>query len=365
MINVLHYAPGFITGGIESRLIDWYENMDHSLIRFHLIKLNEINDTYNIKRFEELGGIVHNLPCLTIKNFKSYLSQLDRIFSENTINIIHVHDISSGIFALKIAKKHNISCRILHSRTSSFLPDEKNLLIKKFLKRFAPYYATEYFACSQIAGEWTFGNKYKFSIIKNGVILDKYKFDDNIRKKIRNALQVKNEFVIGTISRLSTQKNIFFLLNVFYLFHKTNGDSKLVIIGDGPVYEEIKKWIYQKGMQESIILLGYKSNVYEYYMGFDMFISTSLYEGFGTTALEAQATGLPTILSTGFPHSVEISNYVTRISLQEDYEKWIYSINHLIAPKDRQLGIEYIKKSGYDAVEISKQLQEFYIKKCN
>ena len=124
MITVLHYAPGFRSGGIESRLLDWYRNINREEIKFVLVKLNDEDDTENMKEFMSLGGAWYNLPTLSISNYKIFIDGIKNIFDNEIIDIVHVHDVSSGFFILKEAKRRGVKCRILHSRTTSYLPNE-------------------------------------------------------------------------------------------------------------------------------------------------------------------------------------------------------------------------------------------------
>lgn len=361
-LKVLHYAPGFNSGGIESRLLDWYRNMDRDNIKFYLIKLNNLDDTNNMQEFTKLGGEFYNLVPFSILSFFTFLKSLEKIFKNQSFDIVHVHDPFTGIFVLYYAKKAGIKCRILHSRTTDYLPNERNLQIKRVFKKISPILATNYFSCSYEAGIWGFGKKKNrsFEIIKNGIQLERFRFSNDIRNTIRNELNINNKFVIGSVSRLSTQKNILFLIQVFKELKKVENDSVLVIIGEGSMRETIEKRIKEYDIEDSVLLIGEKQNVWEYYMSFDVFISTSYYEGFGTTAIESQATGTPTVLSKGFPKSVVISNYVSRLDLNLDIKKWVKIIHEYKGHNYREMGIRNVIDYGFDAVQISKKLENFY-----
>ncbi|HOO07067.1 MAG TPA: glycosyltransferase [Ruminococcus sp.] len=362
MIKVLHYAPGFRSGGIESRLLDWYRNIDRSKIQFVLIKLNNEDDTENMREFLRLGGKHYNLPSFTLKNYIAFSKGIKKIIKEEKIDVVHVHDVNSGYFVLKIAKALGVKCRILHSRTTEYLPNEKNLWIKKILKGKSYKYANHYFACSYEAGIWGIGEERKDEVIviKNGIQTNYYQYDENIRHKIRRELNVENKKVIGSIGRLSPQKNIPYLLNIFNLLSQKHDDYVLVLVGEGnrkPIIDFIK----EHGLEDKVILTGERKNVWDYYMAFDIFVGTSLYEGFGTTAIESQATGLPTILSTGFPEVVVLSNLTNRLSF-DDANQWVSLIEAKIGKRNYHQGMESVISSGYSAESVAKYLQDFYEK---
>ncbi len=360
-VRVLHYAPGFNLGGIESRLLDWYRNIDREKVQFCLIKLNNLDDTRNIKEFKELGGEVYNLPALNSKNAWRYIKELSKLFSENRFDVIHVHDISSGIFPLIFSWVHGIKLRILHSRTTSFLPDEKNLILKTLLKKIVPLFANEYFSCSHEAGVWVFGEKSNFKVIKNGIQEDYFRFKENIRCDIRNQLKVDNKKVIGSISRLSPQKNLYFLIDIFNEVCKKDSDVVLVLVGDGILKQELIQKIQQLNLENRVILAGEKKNVWDYYMAFDVFLATSFYEGFGTTAIESQAVGVPTILSKGFPEIVCITPNTKRISLDESLDYWTEELIQYLETPRMENNINLIIEAGYSAKNVAQELQSIYL----
>lgn len=359
MITVLHYCPGFLLGGIESRLLDWYRNIDRNEIRFVLIKLNETDDTEYVKEFVDLGGTFYNLPKITPKTVFSLKKRIREIIRKEHVDVVHVHDISSGYFALSAAKKEKVKIRILHSRTTDYLPGEKNKMIKKMLRKIESKYANRYFACSVDAGKWGVGKKFDKDgvVINNGIQVEQFVFDETKRNAIRKELNIQNRFVVGTIGRLSPQKNLPFLLSVFREIREKQKDSVLLVVGDGnkeiildnPIYKEFKN---------DIVLVGSKKNVNDYYFAMDVFCSSSLYEGFGTTAIESQATGLPTLLSKGFPEVVAISDLCKRMDF--DKEEWKNNVLAFKGIRKPEEGMKAVVDNGYDAKKVAKYLEKVY-----
>lgn len=359
MVTVLHYTPGFLNGGIESRLLDWYRNIDRSKIRFVLIKLNSEDDTPNIHEFVELGGTFYNLPPLGLKTVFGFIRKIREIIRKEHIDVIHVHDLASGYFALKAAKKEKIKVRILHSRTNSFLPGERNVFFKKIFKKIQSRYATKYFACSYGAGVWGIGHKFEKEgvVIKNGIQVENFVFNEKVRNFLRKELNISDKNVIGTLGRLSPQKNLPFLLKVFKEYHDVDNTSVLLVVGDGnrsilednEVYRELKN---------SIVFVGNKKDVYNYYFAMDVFCGASLYEGFGTTAIESQASGLPTILSKGFPEVVKISEFCSLLDF--DSQLWVETIKNYKSKRYPEVGLKKVQENGYDAKQVAKYLQDIY-----
>lgn len=366
MITVLHFAPGFNEGGIESRMVDWYEKIDRDKVQFALVKCNEINDSPKLLRLQELGCKYYNIPHFSLKTYSEYKKSIEKIITDVKPDVVHVHNPFTGYFFLKEAKKHGVKIRILHSRTTDFLPNEKNKALKRCLRLLSPKYATHYFACSQEAGEWGIGKKYadQIRVINNGIDLEKFEFSEETRKKIRSEIGIEDSvYVIGTIGRLSPQKNLKKLIDVFAKIVKTRSDAILVIVGDGSDKQLVLDEARIQGVLDKIILTGSKSDVYNYYMAFDIFLSTSLYEGFGTTAVEAQATGLPTVLSTAFPETVVLTDYIYRISLTEPDEVWAERILSIGKRERSKKDTIQIDKGGFSSISVARELQDIYIHK--
>lgn len=362
MITVLHYAPGFRSGGIESRLLDWYRNINREEIKFVLVKLNDEDDTENMKEFMSLGGAWYNLPTLSISNYKIFIDGIKNIFDNEIIDIVHVHDVSSGFFILKEAKRRGVKCRILHSRTTSYLPNESNVLIKSFLRKITPMYANHYFGCSVEAGKWGCGSNKDVVVIKNGIQADLFRYNSLIREKIRLELKIRNKKVIGYIGRISAQKNLPFLFDVFDVLSKESDDYVLLVVGEGD--ESIINNYYQnKEIPQNIIFVGERKNVWDYYMCMDVFCSPSLYEGFGTTAIESQATGLPTIISEGFPEIVKITQFASRLPIDKSaIPTWVSNIKSYIGKRFPDDGMKAVKDNGYCASAVCEFLYSFYMR---
>ncbi|HEM4802731.1 glycosyltransferase [Streptococcus suis] len=363
---MLHYTPGFHGGGIESRLLDWYRNMDREKVQFFLIKLNQIDNTEDIKEFLSLGGKFFNLPPFNLTTGLRLEKMIYNIIVEEKIDIVHVHDTNSGLFALKAAKRANVKCRILHSRTTNFLPNEKNKIIKQAFMKIAPKFATDYFACSFNAGIWGCGknNADEIVVIKNGIQDDRYQYNSAIRMSIRKELGIENKFVVGTVSRLSPQKNIPFLIKIFNDYYKIDNNSILLIVGGGDEQSVIDEINNYPEIKNNVIIAGPKKNIWDYYMAMDIFCGTSFYEGFGTTAIEAQASGLPTLLSQGFPAEIEVTNFVRRLDIV-DTEEWIRNIKEFKNERYSESGIKSIAAYGYSAKKVAKDLENFYLEHYN
>lgn len=178
------------------------------------------------------------------------------------------------------------------------------------------------FACSELAGRYLFGNKAfdrgKVKIIHNAIDIEKFKFDEVARKKLRKEFGIKDStVVIGHVGRFVQQKNHTFLVDVFNEYHKKNLDSKLLLVGSGPLEDEIKKKVERLGFKDSVLFLGQRDDINKLYSVMDIFCLPSLYEGLPVVGVEAQAAGLPTIFSNRISEEVIVSSYAKIVSIQD------------------------------------------------
>lgn len=144
-------------------------------------------------------------------NFIKYLHDLDSFFKKHReYKIVHGHMESLGQFYFRAAKKYGVPVRIAHSHNSATEPTLKGK-VKGILAKGFPKYATHCFACSELAGQFMFGDR-DFTVIKNAIDLSRFQYDAKIRTKMRAELNLTDKFVIGHVGRFCTQKTINILL---------------------------------------------------------------------------------------------------------------------------------------------------------
>ena len=309
----------WVGGGVESVIMNYYRHLDHSKIHFDFI-CDEDSTHIPYDEIKKLGGRVFLVP--KYQKLPKYLKALEKIFKENQYRIVHSNINTLSVFPLYAAKKAGVPIRISHSHSTSNPKEWKRNLIKNILRPFSKRYATDYFACSELAGRYLFGNKAfdrgEVKIIHNAIDVDKFKFDEAARKKLRQEFGIKDStVVIGHVGRFVQQKNHTFLVDVFKEYHKKNPDSKLLLVGSGPLEDEIKKKVERLDLEDSVLFLGQRDDINKLYSVMDVFCLPSLYEGLPVVGIEAQATGLPTIFSNRISKEVIVSSYAKIVSIQD------------------------------------------------
>ena len=220
--------------------------------------------------------------------------------------------------------------------------------------------------CSELAGRWLFGNKEydkgNVYLLNNAIDLDKFKYDEKIRKQKRKELNINDStLVIGHIGRFVTVKNHSFLIDVFNDLHKQNNNSILLLAGQGSLMDEMKKKSSKLGLKDSVIFLGQRTDVNELYQAMDVFVLPSLYEGLGMVLIEAQCAGLPCIASTEVPEIVKISNNIIFEKLSENAFQWSKDILELANNKRIDCS-NNVQKFNYDIKKETLKLENEYFK---
>lgn len=200
------------------------------------------------------------------------------------------------------------------------------------------------------------------AIIPNAVDGGQFAFSPEKRQKIRQALALDKKYVVGHIGRFVLQKNHGYILSVFAAFHKIHRDSVLLLAGEGPEEKRIRRRVAAAGLEDSVLLLPPQEDVSALYSAMDVFFLPSRFEGFGMVLLEAQASGLPCVVSDKVSPSSEIWEYVWRLSLNNPPEEWaevLWAAGRRITTEERQ----HLPPSlgRYDIHTAAKELQARYL----
>ena len=325
---------------------------------------------------KELIEIIKNKgdECVSCNyKFESVLRKLNIIRSaKKTIpsdyDVIHIH--SGSIFNLmivaKIAKKKGIKKVIVHSHATGNA-DVKHGIIKRFADSYLEKYADVFLACSKEAGKFKFSEKVmssdKFQVINNGIELDKYKFSDDYRRKIRNELNLNDEFLMCNVGRYSKEKNQVFILRVFNEYLKHDPTARLLFVGgEGPAKDELMQEINSLGIGSQIIMLSKRNDINQILSAADVFLFPSFFEGLGISAIEAQASGLHTICSENIPEEANVTPLFHRVPLADGVDKWVNVVLGLPSVNRIEIGFDMFDRE-YTAAESALKLENLYFSK--
>lgn len=350
-------------GGVQSKIIDIYRNIDKEKVQFDFLILSKSVDTYE-EEIENYGGQVFYLGRVKEVGYIKFLKGLYKLIKEEKYSVIHSYlSIMDGMILL-VGKLAKVKIRISHSRRTGMERKVSDIAFS-FLSILIKLNATHLLACSKQAGNYLYKNQ-EFEVIPNGFDFEKFL---NVKskdiKKISKNIGVRQEsLVLGHIGRFSTEKNHEFLLDIAHLLIRNNFKNFVfLLIGDGELKSDIKEKVIELGMSDYFSFVGNQSNVEEYLGIIDILIFPSLHEGFGNVAVEAQAAGKQVIASEHIPGEIDMGlDLVEFVSLNK-IDKWIKLIlefeNYQSANKKDDIRKSFINR-GFALESLVNRYYEIY-----
>lgn len=363
-IRVLHVLGGLEAGGAESFVMNLYRAIDREKIQFDFVKHVSHRGVFE-DEIVQMGGRIYKCPQYTGKNHIAYCKWWnDFLAGHSEYRVIHGHVRSTASIYLEIAKKHGL-VTIAHSHSTSNGSGFSSV-VKDIMQRPIRQQANYLFACSDKAGKWLFGDKAltqpNYRMIPNGIDLQRFAFNDEMRNQMRNELEIAEDtFVLGHIGRITAPKNHKFLVELFAEYYQENPNSKMLLVGDGELYETVRQQCTRLGIRDAVIMVGSKTNTEDYYQVMDVFVFPSLWEGLPVSVVEAQANGLPCLLSGVITHDVDLTDQVQYLPLSEK-KIWLETI--AAVQKKKRLAIttdNMLKLQPFDATVVARKMQDFYL----
>ena len=362
MIKVLQVVGRMDYGGTETLLMNLLRVLDQNSIQYDFVAQTPEECAYD-QEIYSYGAKIYRCPHISWRNLKSYREWWQKFFLEHPeYLIVHGHSRGSAPIYLDEAKKAG-RIAILHCHSGSYGLGVKGLV--RFLWQLPLYHISNYkFACSYDAGVSQFGKKSKFYVIKNGISSERYVYNPEIRKKVRDEFHFHGKLVIGNVSRFESPKNHEFLLEIFKEILKIEPNAVLMLVGTGSKKERIEEIAKTSGIEDKVCFTGARNDVNELLQGMDIFVFPSLYEGLPLALIESQAAGLPTFTSAKVvAPEVKITDILHFISLKRTAKEWARIIMKTVrdGSERRDMSKEVIE-AGFDIRNTQKWLEDFYYK---
>ena len=364
MKRILLFVPGFYYGGVESFIINTLrENETSSSCKFIILAryIDKCSFAYNelLKYTEDVYSL--DIQHLTPSTYKQYEKKLDDFLRATNIDIAHVNGILEPVI-MKVLNKYKIPV-ILHAhepKSESDNPIVNN--IKKIVACDNIKRANYYLACSKGTLKQAFGkslSERNSDVLYNGIETDLYKYDSKIGRRYRTELGIRDdEKVIIQVGRISKVKNQRFMIEV--LSGLFDIKYKMIFVGGGDEISNLKVIVQQKGISNNVIFLGERGDIPALLQTADLFVMPSIFEGLGIALIEAQAAGLPCIISESIPKEVIVTSHVQSIGIQEkDIDKWRYAIINS-NKVDRQIDNFKVANSEYSEKVVLDKLNHIY-----
>ncbi len=368
-IVVLQVIGEMVMGGAESRIMDLLRHIDPEKVHYDFLVFNPKEQHYD-KEIEERGSHVYRLqPRFKIYNYFSFCKALNAFFAEHPeIDIVQGHMTSTAAIYLPIAKKHGVKCTIAHARSAGVDPGLKGTLTK-WLRRDLYKKTDVCFACSPEAAVSVFGEQWyeagKVRILPNAIDLAQYQsVSEEEAAAVKEKYGLQDAFVIGHVGRFHYAKNHEFLLEVFREILKQKKEARLLLVGDGDTLPMVKEKASQLGISDQVIFAGMQKDTAAYYRAMDLMVFPSHYEGLPGTVVEAQAAGVPVLMSDTVTKQVAVTPLVECMSLQKTSAEWARAAMALYekTKTDTENYYKILCENGFDVTAQARLLERIYTK---
>ncbi|MCR5303934.1 MAG: glycosyltransferase [Lachnospiraceae bacterium] len=382
-VRVLNVLGGTDLGGAESRIMDLLRHMDRDSVVFDfLVHMDPVEyrkavssgvspeslrkEQHFDREIRDLGGRIFAVPRPEPGDYSFYSKAVKRFFEEHKgeFSVLEGHMTSTAPVYMKIAAEYGIHPIVCHVRSAGTGKGFKGFL-RKLLRRNAGKRADILFSCSEKAAKAVFGNR-KSYFVPNAVETGKFVFDSKNRADVRSEYGLSGCRVIGHIGRFSYPKNHTFLLKVFADIAASQKDVRLLLVGDGELFPEVRKEAESLGIGDLVVFTGSRSDPERFYSAMDVLVFPSRYEGMPGTVIEAQANGLPCLISDTISGDTAVCETVKTLSLGADVSSWG---KQALSMMDGEEGhretvsagnTEKLKEALYDVEALSERLKVFY-----
>lgn len=364
MKKILLIGGTELHGGVGRMIFSFCESMDKKTVSFDFLHYKDVSEEER-EIINKYNGIFYKVPRYSRNPFQFY-KKIKEFYYRHSYDVVHIHASTAMlmIYAFPVWKEKKI--KIVYHSHAAMVEGIGNKVLHLLFRYFVNKYSDCKIAVSKLAAQFMYGKKGMSDavIIKNGIDINKYVFHLELRKNLRSTLSIENSFVLGHVGRFSREKNHPFIIRVFEQLHKIDTDAKLLLIGDGEDKSKIEKMVQEKGLLEDVIFYGTSDSVGELLCAMDCFIFPSYHEGFSIALIEAQANGLPIIVSNAIPEEAVITDSCKSLDISADsIEIWVRAILSFKEEKaNRSLGYREILFKEYDIMQAAKKLEKIYIK---
>lgn len=364
-IRVLHIVGAMNRAGTETMLMNIYRNIDREKVQFDFVSYSS-EDAHYDGEIEKLGGRV-----IKLSNTQSVKEIYDALKKYGPYDVIHSHTLFHCGIANLAAKLAGVKVRIAHAHTTL---DKSDSFVRKVyiqtMRSIINNSSTHLLACSNEAGKYLFGernlNRSKYMYFPNLIDYSQFLREPSKEvEKFKRKEGLENSIVIGHIGRFMEAKNHKFLLQVMKSIINKNPNTKLLLVGDGNLRLQIEEFAKKEGIYNTIRFVGIRDDIHTMLHSMDIFVFPSIYEGLGLVLLEAQASGLPCIVSEAIQPEADLKmGLFSRLSLDDGADIWADTILKLAGKKEKSINriIDGFKQNSYSLQTGISRLIDIYKK---
>lgn len=359
-IRILHIVGAMYPGGMENFIMNLYRNIDRTRFQFDFVVHQQKDNDYT-EEIEKLGGRVYLLPRLTRKPF-SNLHRIRRLVRENHYPMVIRHTANALVAPQLLAAKSAGAVTVCHSHNETDPQLRLHRMGQKLMRRAADIRL----ACSEKAGRWMYGDQ-SFEVIHNAIDIPRFAYHESKAAKIWEEFHLEGKHAYGNIANFIASKNHSYLLRIYREIIELDPDAVCFCLGEGDLRPQIEEEIKELHLEGRVILTGIRGDVPDFMSALDVLVFPSRFEGLPLTLIEAQAAGLPSLISDTITGDVIVTEgIVQQLSIELDPKEWAERAVLLAKEQsDRTCPYESIAAAGYDIRQLVQWYQEFIQKNIN
>lgn len=370
-VRILHIVHTMGRAGLETWLMHVLRRIDRDRFRMDFMVQGESKGDYDAE-IRSLGSKV--IPCAPRRRPPAHFRDFRRILGEEgPYDVVHSHFHHYNGFALRLANEAGVPIRIAHSHNDYSPYDASRSRLRqagfRLMRRWIFRYATAGLAASQEAARSLFGEQWqkdpRLRLLYYGI--DMAPFHEPVdSSSLRAELGIpEGAFVVGHVGRFTEQKNHRFLVEIVAEMARRNPDFHVLLVSDGPLRPEIERRIAQKGLTGKVTFAGVRSDIPRLMKGaMDSFLLPSFYEGLPLVGIEAQAAGLPFVVSDIVSPEMDVAHpLIRRLSLSQPASEWaetVLATRGEASPESRAEALRPVENSPLNIETSVREVEKAY-----
>lgn len=362
---------GLASGGTDSFVITLAQGLvnDGYYVAVALAVDDDSAPQYRENEVMSMGIEVFKTSDLDgIKKVFCHCRKLYSFLKRERFDVFHSNmDLFNGINLL-VAWLARIPIRVSYSHTTNSQYETRTKrhmavhIYRRFMKRLLWTFSNRRCGCSAAAMDYLYDSKWEqdslSKIVYNGINFSRFSRKDFDRQRTKQELNLPQGSCIICVGALSRIKNPILAVRIMEQLRQTRSDIHLLWIGDGELRQQVEQYIVERDLQANIHLLGVQRNIPDYLRCSDLFLMTSLFEGLPIAAIEAQAAGLPCVLTDTISNSVNIG-MCRFLPLDSDLSVWCQTLLNLL-DGNTVLCLDDDRRKLFDDRYMIKQIETVY-----
>ena len=370
--KILILAGSMNVGGIENQLMHLLRQARKA--QFQIDFTTTTDHAFYKDEILSLGGKCIQIPPTEGKHFFRYCNAIFHVMRDGGYDIVHSHELFHSGMVLLTARLAGVKHRFVHAHNwcdGNNLGEKtpiKRRLYNAAMQKLIQWNATEFIACSTLAGKFLYGQKIthqeNYHLVFNSV--DTSKFLDQYDADETGEFTDDGWINVIQVGRFSVVKNQLFTAQIAAELKQRGRKIRILCLGnDGNEYEaKVQEEICRLGIEEHMLLLGIRKDVDVLMRKSSAFLLPSQYEGMPLVLIEAQAAGLPCVVADTFSHEVDFGlRQVQWLPVSESAAFWADRLEQAVSqPRPAKEQVEaVVQQKGFDSKAFAKKLCELYL----